>query len=65
MMGIAISFNILLSHMTSHATTTAPITDEQLEDREMGKLMSENTYSMTWVDFVDVNRGDQPFLYMK
>ena len=39
--------------------------DEQLEDKEMGKLMSKKTYSMTGVDLVDVNKGDQPFLYMK
>ena len=42
------------------------VTDEQLEDKEMGKLMtmSKNIYSMTGVDFLDVNKGDQPFLYM-
>ena len=42
------------------------VTDEQLEDKEMGKLMtmSKNIYSMIGVDFLDVNRGDKPFLYM-
>ena len=42
------------------------VLDEQLEDKEMGKLMtmSENIYSMTSVDLIDVNKGDQPFLYM-
>ena len=40
--------------------------DEQFEDKEMGKWMpmSENIYSMTSVDILDVNKGDQPFLYM-
>ena len=27
--------------------------------------MSENIYSMTVVDLLDINKGDQPFLYMK
>ena len=31
-------------------------------DKEM--TMSENIYSMTGVDLLDVNKGDQPFLYM-
>ena len=32
----------------------------------MGELMimSENIYSMIGVDLLDVNKGDQPFLYM-
>ena len=41
--------------------------DEQLEDKvNLGKFMtmSENIYSMTDVDLLDVNKGDQPFLYM-
>ena len=31
----------------------------------MRKLMTmtENIYSMTGVDLLDVNKGDQPFLY--
>ena len=44
--------------------STITIRDEQLEGREMGKLMSENTYSMTVVDLLDVIKGDKPFLYM-
>ena len=43
------------------------VIDEQLEEKEnLGKLMtmSENIYSMTGVVLLDVNKGDQPFLYM-
>ena len=32
----------------------------------MGKwmTMSENIYSMIGVDLLDINKGEQPFLYM-
>ena len=51
------------------------VTNEQLEDKEIDKLMRQrdgevddndykNIYSMNGVDLLDLNKGDQPFLYM-